>query len=62
MIASENIEVKKKAIYSSVNLIMHCLLQLILMRQRRSNMIMTRSDKNEKDENLYLTVRYNLTC
>ncbi len=61
MIASENIEVKKKAIYSSANLIMHCLLQLTFTRRRRSDVMTTRSDKNKKDESLYSTVRYNLT-
>ncbi len=61
MIISENIKVKKKAIYSSVNLVMHCLLQSILTRQRRSNMMMMRSDENERNENLYSTIRYNLT-
>ncbi len=60
MIASENIEVKKKAIYSSVNLIMHCLLQLTLTRRRWSNVMTTRSDENERSENLYSTVKYNL--
>ena len=34
MIASKNIEVKKKVIYLSMNFITHCLLQLILTRQR----------------------------
>jgi hypothetical protein len=51
--------VKKKAIYSLMNLVMHCLLQMILTRWRWSNAMMTRSD--EKNENLYSTVRYNLT-
>jgi len=60
-ITSENIKVKKKAIYLSVNLITHCLLQSILMRWRWSNMITVKSNKNEKDENLYSTVRYNFT-
>ena len=50
---------KKKAIYSLMNLVMHCLLQMILTRWRWSNAMMTRSD--EKNENFYLTVRYNLT-
>ncbi len=57
---SENIEVKRKAIYSSMNLIMHCLLQLKLTRWRRSDVMMMKSDKNEKSESLYLTVKYNL--
>ncbi len=61
MIASKNVEVKKKAIYSSANLITHYLLQLIFTRWRWSDVMTTRSDKNEKDENLYSTVRYNLT-
>ncbi len=61
IIASKNIEVKKEVIYLSANLVMHCLLQLILMRRRRSDVMTTRSDKNEKDENLYSTVKYNLT-
>ena len=50
---------KKKAIYSLMNLVMHCLLQMILTRWRWSNAMMTRSD--EKNENFYSTVRYNLT-
>jgi len=61
MTASENIEVKKKAIYSSVNLITHCLLQSTLTRWRQSNVIIMRSDENEKDESLYSTVKYNFT-
>ncbi len=61
MIANENVKVKRKAIYSLVNLIMHCLLQSTLTRWRRSNMMMTRSDKNEKNKNLYSTVKYNFT-
>ncbi len=32
MIASKNIKVKKEVIYSSANLIMHCLLQLTFTR------------------------------
>ena len=59
MIASKNIEVKRKAIYLLMNLIMHCLLQLILIRQRWSDVMMIRSDKNEKDKSLYSTVKYN---
>jgi len=51
--------VKKKAIHSLMNLVMHCLLQMILTRWRWSNAMMTRSD--EKNENFYSTVRYNLT-
>ncbi len=58
-IASKNVEVKRKAIYSSVNLIMHCLLQIILTRWRWSNIMMMRSDKRNK--NFYSTVKYNLT-
>ncbi len=61
MITSENIEVKKKAIYLSVNLVTHCLLQSILTRWRWSNVMITRSDKDERDESLYSTVKYNLT-
>ena len=61
MIANENVEVKRKAIYSSVNLVTHCLLQSTLTRRRQSNMMITRSDKNEKDENFYSIVRYNFT-
>ncbi len=61
MITSENVEVKKKAIYSSVNLVTHCLLQSILTRWRWSNVIMIRSDENERSENFYSTVKYNLT-
>ncbi len=61
MIADKNVEVKKKVIYSSANLIMHCLLQSILTRWRWSNMMTTRSDKNERSENFYSTVRYNFT-
>ncbi len=53
---------KKKVIYLSANLVMHYLLQSILTRQRWSDMMMTRSDENEKDESLYSTVKYNLTC
>ncbi len=60
MIISKNIKVKRRVIYSSVNLIMHCLLQSILTRWRWSNMIIMRSDENEKDKNLYSTVKYNL--
>ncbi len=59
MIASKNIKVKRKAIYLSANLVMHCLLQSTLTRWRWSNVITTRSDKNEKSENLYSTVKYN---
>ena len=62
MIASKNVEVKKKVIYSSANLIMHCLLQLILTRWRWSDVMMIKSDENERNENLYSTVKYNLTC
>ncbi len=62
MIASKNVEVKRKAIYLLMNLIMHCLLQLILTRQRWSDVMMIRSDENEKDKSLYSTVKYNLTC
>ena len=61
MIASENIEVKREAIYLSVNLIMHCLLQSTFTRWRWSNVMITRSNKNEKDESLYSIVKYNLT-
>ncbi len=61
MITSENIKVKKKAIYSSANLITHCLLQLILTRRRWSDVTTIKSDKNERNESLYSTVRYNLT-
>ncbi len=61
MIASKNIEVKGKAIYSSVNLVTYCLLQSILIRRRWSNMMTTRSDKDERDKSLYSTVKYNLT-
>ncbi len=62
MIASENVEVKKRAIYSSVNLITHCLLQLILTRQRWSDVMITKSDEDEKSKSFYSTVKYNLTC
>ncbi len=58
---NENIKVKKKVIYLSVNLVMHCLLQLILMRWRWSDMTTIRSDENERDESFYLTVKYNFT-
>ncbi len=61
MIADENIEVKEKIIYSSINLIMHCLLQMIFMKWSWSDVTMTRSDENEKDESFYLIVKYNLT-
>ncbi len=61
MIADKNVEVKREAIYSSVNLVTHCLLQLILTRRRWSDMMITRSDKNERNESLYSTVKYNLT-
>ena len=61
MITSENIKVKKKAIYSSVNLVMHCLLQSTLTRWRWSNMMMIKSDKKKRNESLYSTVRYNFT-
>ncbi len=50
MIASKNVEVREKAIYSSMNFIMHCLLQLILTRWRWSNIMMMRSDKNERNK------------
>ena len=61
MIANKNVEVKEETIYSSVNLITHCLLQSILTRWRRSDATMTRSDKDEESENLYSIVKYNLT-
>ncbi len=61
MIASENIEVKKKVIYSSANLITHCLLQSRFTRWKQSDVMMTRSDENERSKNLYSTVKYNLT-
>ena len=61
MITSKNIKVKKKVIYSSVNLIMHCLLQSRLTRWRQSDVMTIRSDENERSENFYLTVKYNLT-
>ena len=44
-----------------MNLVTYCLLQSILTRWRRSDVTTTRSDENEKSENLYSTVRYNLT-
>ncbi len=40
---------------------MHYLLQSRFTRWRWSNVMITRSDKDEKDENLYSTVKYNLT-
>ncbi len=42
-------------------LISNSLLQSIFTRWRWSNMMMTRSDENERNENLYSTVKYNLT-
>ncbi len=60
-ITNKNVEVKKEAIYSSMNFVMHCLLQSTFTRWRWSNVMMMRSDKNEKDESFYSTVRYNLT-
>jgi len=51
--------VKKEAIYLSVNLVTHYLLQIILTRWRWSDVMMMKSDK--KDENFYLTIKYNLT-
>ena len=61
MIANKNIEVKEEVIYSLVNLVMHYSLQLILTRWRWSDIIMIRSDENEKDESLYSIVKYNFT-
>ncbi len=60
MIASKNTKMKRRVIYSSMNLITHCLLQSILTRQRRSNVMITRSDKDKRSENFYSTVKYNL--
>ena len=61
MIADKNVKVKEKIIYSLMNLIMHCLLQSIFIKWRWSDMMMMKSDKNEKNESLYSTVKYNLT-
>ncbi len=61
MIIDKNIEVKAETIYSSANLVTHCLLQSILTRWRWSNVMMIRSDKDEKSKSLYSTVKYNLT-
>jgi len=53
--------VKKRVIYLSVNLVTHCLFQSTFTRWRWSNVTMMRSNKNERNENLYSTVKYNLT-
>jgi len=53
--------VKRRTIYSSVNLIMHCLLQLILTRWRWNDVMMMKSDENERSKNFYSTVKYNFT-
>jgi len=53
--------VKKEIIYSSMNLIMHCLLQLILMRWRWSDVMTMKSNENKKSKNFYSTVKYNFT-
>ncbi len=44
-----------------MNLITHCLLQSILTKQRWSNMMITRSDKDKRSEHFYSTIKYNLT-
>ena len=59
MIVNENIKVKKEAIYSSANLVMHYLLQSIFTRQRWrwSNATMIKSDENERKITYSLIVK-----